>query len=121
MNNDIPSELTKYIRANTGYIPQKGMPSQKDEQGLEGHTSDDYKKTQDYLYTLGLAKVNIDKEAVNKRVEESVKDFKENPEYAQSHVDFCDELVKKGCSLEDAIEKTDYIFDKLKNEATYRP
>lgn len=119
MNNDIPSELTKYIRTNTGYVPSKSMPVQKT-QDVKTCSCEDYEKTQNYFNALGRTKVNIDKASVENRVTNSVEGLKADPCYVQNHVDFCDELVKKGYSLEEAIEKTDYIFDKLKDEDTYR-
>ena len=76
---------------------------------------------QNYLSMLGRAKVNIDKAAVNNRVASSVEAFKNDTQYAQSYVDFCDSLKEKGYSLEDAIIGTDMIFQGLKQESTYKP
>ncbi len=45
--------------------------------------------------------------------------FIQDPEYVQSHVEFCDELVEKGYPLEEAIEKTDKCFKILSDKDTY--
>ena len=119
MNNDIPSELTKYIKTHARYDRVKSLPVQKSD--FKECSSKDYETAQDYLNALGRTKVNIDKASVNNRVASSVDSLKKDPCYVQSHVDFCDNLVENGYSLEDAIEKTDYIFNKLKDGALYRP
>ena len=119
MNNDIPGELTKYIRSNAGYPAPKSMPSQQGNETPEVILSD-FGTTQDYLNALGRTKVNIDRVSVNGRVADSVQSLKDDECFAQNHVDFCDGLLKQGYSLEAAIDTTDSIFNTLHDEKTYR-
>ena len=58
-------------------------------------------------------------EFLKNRTIASVQKFIQNPELAQSHVEFCDSLLDKGYSLIDAIDKTDKIFEMLKEEEIY--
>jgi hypothetical protein len=58
-------------------------------------------------------------EFISKNVDKSIESFLNNPEYIQAHVDFCDSLVEHGYSLEDAIKKTDAVFEILHQKETY--
>ena len=52
-------------------------------------------------------------------VKKSTQDFLNNPDLVQAHVDFCDSLVEHGYCLEDAIKKTDAVFEILHQKETY--
>ena len=52
-------------------------------------------------------------------VKKSVEEFLLNPEFVESYNDFCDSLVNKGYSLELAIDKTDKVFNILKDKNLY--
>jgi hypothetical protein len=52
-------------------------------------------------------------------VRASVETFLKDTDFVQSHVEICDELVKKGYPLEIAIKKTDDIFKILQDKKTY--
>ena len=58
-------------------------------------------------------------EIINKNVDKSIENFLNNPDLAQAHVDFCDSLVEHGYCLEDAIKKTDAVFEILHQKETY--
>lgn len=58
-------------------------------------------------------------EIINKNVDKSVKEFLNNPDLVQAYIDFSDSLVEYGCSLEDAIKKTDAVFEILRQKETY--
>ena len=58
-------------------------------------------------------------EFINKNVDKSVENFLNNPDLAQAHVDFCDSLIEHGYCLEDAIKKTDAVFEILHQKETY--
>lgn len=59
------------------------------------------------------------REFINKNVDKSIENFLNNPDFAQAHVDFCDSLVEHGYCLEDAIKKTDTVFEILHQKETY--
>lgn len=60
---------------------------------------------------------------VNKHVTNSVikstKEFLNDTEFVRSHVDFCDSLIEDGYCLEEAIKKTDSVFEILHQKETY--
>ena len=58
-------------------------------------------------------------EFINKNVDKSIKDFLKNPDFVQAHIDFCDSLVEHGYCLEEAIKKTDVVFEILHQKETY--
>lgn len=81
----------------------------------------DIKTVQDsmnFLGAMGCAQVNMDNLRY-KNVKNSVESFLCNPEFAQSHVAFCDGLVGSGLPLERAILATDKTFKILSDEKTY--
>ena len=117
MNNDISSEITSYMKTNARHAKiKKSMPKVQTEENI---SNKDYEARQNYLNALGRTKVNMDKIGIDNRVLESVMQFREDPEYAQTYIDFCDSIQEKGYPLEDAIIGTDIIFDKLKDRETY--
>ncbi|MBE7707600.1 MAG: hypothetical protein E7Z88_02715 [Cyanobacteria bacterium SIG27] len=56
---------------------------------------------------------------IENSVKKSVEEFILNPEYVEAHIELCDEFTKKGYCLKDAIDKTDSIFEALKDKETY--
>lgn len=56
---------------------------------------------------------------ITNNIIKSVEEFVSNPEYVEAHVELCDEFVKNGCHLREAISKTDSIFEALKEKDTY--
>ena len=52
-------------------------------------------------------------------ITQSVEEYVKNPEYVEAHIELCDEFVKKGYCLKEAIDKTDSIFEALKDKETY--
>ena len=57
---------------------------------------------------------------VSDSIKKSTEEFLKNPELIEAYNDFCDSLVKKGYELRAAIEKTDAVFNTLKNEDLYK-
>ena len=53
-------------------------------------------------------------------IKKSTEEFLKNPELIEAYNDFCDSLVEKGYELRAAIEKTDAVFNALKNEDLYK-
>lgn len=120
MNNDISADVKKYN--NAGSIPKaKIMPEIQSVTLQEGKTNDSSKmeKAMNYLGAMGHVKFRMDN-PLSENVKTSVESFNKDPLLAQSHVDICDELVKRGYPLEIAVTKTDEIIDALSNENTYK-
>ena len=53
-------------------------------------------------------------------IKKSTEEFLKNPELIEAYNDFCDSLVEKGYELRHAIEKTDAVFNALKNKDLYK-
>ena len=77
------------------------------------------KDSMECLGNMGCAQVNMNNLGTSRSVRQAMEKFIQNPEYVQAHVDFCDGLVAKGYSLEDAIQKSDIVFCALKDENIY--
>ncbi|MBR2069765.1 MAG: hypothetical protein IJ877_08405 [Candidatus Gastranaerophilales bacterium] len=119
MSNDISSELTNYVKTRTSHVLSKSTGVQKMHND-ENASRESYEAAQNYLNALGRTKVNMDKSGLDNRVISSLDILKKNPEFVECHMDFCDMLQEKGYSLEDAVIGADIVFDKLKEESTYR-
>ena len=118
MNNDISREFTNYISPKKEHAPKKINHAQVKDVDIQSRES--YETAQKYLGALGRTKVNMDKGNMDSRVCASVDILRQDPEYVQNYIDFCDSLQKSGYSLEDAVIGTDLIFEKLKDEQTYK-
>ena len=104
-------------------MENKEIKTTKDLEVLIGKVKDAQKK---------FAPNSIEKQAaqkttnpiVNQKLENNVKKsieyFLKNSDLAQAHVDFCDSLVEHGYCLEDAIKKTDKVFEILHQKETYK-
>lgn len=124
MNNDIPRDMK-----NTYVNVQKNAPAfsscnsniQNEEAAEERQMSYEFDMEKSMSYMLG--KMQVDSKKSSQKSDSSISDSVEkiltNPDFVQSHVDFCDELIQRGYSLEDAIEKTDMFFDALKSADIY--
>ena len=53
-------------------------------------------------------------------IKKSTEEFLKNPELIEAYNNFCDSLVDRGYELRIAIEKTDAVFNALKNEDLYK-
>ena len=73
-----------------------------------------------YLGTLGVAQVKMDNKHTSDSVKKSTEKFLQNPDGVEAYIDFCDKLIEKGHTLEEAINKTDYVFKALTQEETYK-
>ena len=56
---------------------------------------------------------------IENNVKKSVEEFISCPEFVETHIEICDEFVKRGHCLREAIDKTDSIFEILKDKETY--
>ncbi len=115
MNNDINNNInfigTKIKNHNT--LPK--IPMQQNQNKYE---PDSTQNSLNFLGTLGCAQVNMDT-TENKRIKEALEKFQSDPEKIKAHTKICDDLVKKGYTLEQAILTTDKIFDILSRKETY--
>ena len=115
MNKDIQNYSANAINANfsSGYCAKNSTKNEPE--NVSNPFASNYEAdSMDCLNAMGCAKVNMDKRAI-----ESTEYFKKNPQTVQAYVDFCDSIVERGQSLEDAINTTDKVFDSLKSEYTY--
>lgn len=117
MNNDIP-------RLNVSAKNQKNHANIKRQLGencTQNDCVDNYsmKNSMDYLNSIGHAQVNMNNSNPSQTTIEAVEEFNGNPDLIKAQVDFCDELVKAGYPLENAISKTDAVFQVLKDGNTY--
>ncbi len=119
MNNDISSEFTNYMNPRIKHASKKSE-DKLDTAKVQSSSRESYEAAQSYYGALGRIKVNLDSSDINARVTNSLDIFKKDPDYVQSHIDFCDALQEQGYSLEDAVVGTDIIFEKLKDETTYK-
>ncbi len=125
MSNDI-SDLNKFVKATncrkmsaSAENCNDSLSSEPTEGNNAENMSNSMEKSMNFLGAMGYAQVNMTNPTI-KRVQNSVDSFLEDPEYAKQHTETCDELVKRGYKLEDAIDVTDRIFDTLKTEDTYK-
>ena len=117
MNSDISSNID-YIKAQ-----QNAKRTVAHKEAKQVSSSIENKKGMEesmaFLGSLGCAQVNMNNLPQNKSVRTSVETFLKDSDFVQSHVEICDELVKKGYPLEIAIKKTDDIFKILQDKKTY--
>ena len=119
MNNDISADVNKYISNKASSRQMSSSEANVEISKAENIDSESIKNSFDYLGSLGHAQVNMNKLTPSKTTKEAVKSFVNDPEYAKAHVELCDELVSRGYKLEDAIMKTDKIFNILSDKNTY--
>ena len=121
MSNDIfdVNNFTKAANCRKASTPAEVCSSCSQDEPREVKPEENMEKSMHFLGSMGYAQVNMNN-PLAKRVKSSVDNFLEDPQYASEHTEICDELVKKGYPLEDAINVTDRIFDTLKAEDTYK-
>lgn len=115
MNNDITGNYSN----NFNSIPkmQKTTGLDNAEKILPEITvNENVSSPMDCLNSLGIAQVHM----ANPNVRKAIKNFIDDEDYANAHVDFCDGLVEKGYKLEEAIQITDDVFAHLKKDTTYK-
>lgn len=74
-------------------------------------------ETMDFLGTMGLSQV-IKSNPSNTTIK-AVDEVKNDYEYVQSHISFCNNLVDRGYTLQEADRITQNVFDNLKNKNMY--
>lgn len=115
MNNDITGNYNKFsnipkVKNNVGLNgAEKILPENIENSEKEVHSP------MDFLNSMGMAQVKMS----NAGARLSTIEFLKDEGFAHAHVDFCDSLVQKGYSLEDAIKITDEVFADLKKSSTY--
>jgi len=120
MSNEI-SDVNKFAKAancRKVSIPAE-MSSNVISDTNDSKSAENMANSLNFLGSMGYAQVNMNN-SLTKGVKTSVDSFIDDPEYVQEHNDMCDNLVKDGYPLEEAIDVTDRIFDTLKNEETYK-
>jgi len=112
MNNDMAGKLNTHI----------------DMRKLNGADSNAIQKKAAQKSTvpnIGLSadvfvQANFASKNVSDGVLKSVQEFTNNPEMVEAYIDFCDGLVQEGACLREAIDKTDRVFELLKDEELYK-
>ena len=117
MSNDIPKDMNNYVNLPKGNNSKPNRQTETfdvKENDTKYVPSDiDMEKSMGCL--LGKMQVKpISGFKSSDSIKKSSEEFMDNPADIQDKVDFCDELVQRGYSLEDAILKTDMFFDALK-------
>ena len=115
MNNDINNKINFIGTTRKNNDVASKTPIQPNHKKYE---PDSIQNPLNFLGTLGCAQVNMDN-LENKRLREALEKFKSDPDKIKTHIEICDELVKKGYPLEKAIIATDKIFDILSKKETY--
>ena len=119
MSNDI-TNLSNNINHN---IASKLLQSKVEANNVETKDSKNLDSTLSYLDSIGHAQVNMhadmNSSAPSNGVIYSMEILKNDPCGVESYNDFCDTLIEKGYSLEDAMYKADAFFSCLKNSSTY--
>lgn len=119
MENDVAGNLNslnlqKYNASKTYVAPAQSSCADK------SVLIEAQKESSECLNAMGIAQVNMDKSQVSDSVKRSVEEYLANPEYIQAQVDFCDSLVQEGKNLEESIDKTDKVFQILKDKNIYQ-
>ena len=121
MSNDI-SDVNKFAKAancRKVSIPAEMSSNNNVSDANDSKSAENMENSLNFLGSMGYAQVNMNN-PLTKGVKTSVDSFIEDPEFVQEHTDMCDNLVKDGYPLEEAIDVTDRIFDTLKNEEIYK-
>ena len=119
MNNDIRNGYPKYIgsqSANPRSSVNKSVPNSP---AIEPEIRKPMADSMEILGTLGHAQVNMENLCADKNVRHSVDQYIKDPFFAQSWVNYCDNLIERGHNLEDALNKTDEFFSVLKDKNIY--
>lgn len=119
MNNDISANL-KYFNAQKQNKAVNGSKSKEEPVAELNKSNSDFRDSMAFLGSMGCAQVKMDNASLCSRIANSVAEFKENPDLVNLHTSFCDDLIEKGYSLENAVRCTDAVFRGLKNEETYK-
>lgn len=112
MNNDMINKSNMHIATNRLNSVDGNIAQKKTFEKTTFSNGDLQKDT--------FVSTNNDAQNVSIRVDKSVQSFLNDSQNAQSYVEFCDELVKKGYNLREAIDTTDKIFELLKEEELYK-
>ncbi len=119
MNNDISRDTNNYI--NTKINTKMKIERTFDKKATaESPVKDTYKnidmeKTMEYVLGKMQADSSLNASKILSSVKDSTVSFLQNAEFAQNWIDLCDEMIEKGYSLEEAIDKTDAIFETIKS------
>ena len=119
MNNDVAGKLNSRINVQQNNGCANTIQKQAAQKTSSPIDSDKMDESMRYLGTLGEAQVNLDGIVVSKSVKESVDEFLADPEQVQAYIEMCDSIVERGHCLREAIDKTDCVFDILKEENIY--
>lgn len=118
MNNDVAGKLNRNFDAPKNNAASNSIKKTAAEKTNSLNNSDAIDKTMSFMGTLGVAQIKLNKNLLD-NASKSTHEFLKNPDYVEAHVAFCDSLVEHGYHLEDAIKKTDKVFNALQQKETY--
>lgn len=118
MNREIGRDLNAYSGMQKAKKQEK-VAFQSNCNALDDSnlTSDEMNESFAYLDSIGRSQVNMLKPT--KTTQDAVQKYMDDPNYVENHMAFCDDLVKKGYSLEEADRITQQVFEKLSDERVY--
>ena len=118
MNNDVAGKLNSRINVQQNGCANtiQKQAAQKTSSPIESEKMDDSMLC---LSALGVAQVNIDNLVVSDSIRKSVDEFLADSDKAQAYIDMCDSIVERGHCLREAIDKTDCVFEILKEDNIY--
>ena len=119
MSNEISNNITKYIKNNSANPVSAKHCADDSVQKMSNELSA-CDNSMDCLNAMGCAKVNMDGLKNNKNVTHAIQTFNADPDFAQNYNDFYDTLLERNYCAQEALRKTDAIFEILKDEKTYR-
>ena len=112
MNNDMAGKLNTHIEMRKiNGIDSNAIQKRAAQKSIVS----DITLSADTFAQTGCAFKNIPDSIVK-----STQEFLNNPEMAESYIDFCDGLVQEGVCLREAVEKTDKVFELLRSEEIYK-
>ena len=106
MNNDMTGKLGNYFDAQKNGCADNLTTQEQMSQPLFLSDEEAFNK---------IVGVNT----VSKSVKEATQEFIENPEIIESYISLCDGFVENGSCLREAIDKTDRVFNALKDKNIY--
>ncbi len=117
MSNEIGKNLNNFNSITKTSVNDKCSKLAQSTNGSKLENNTKMQETMEFLGTMGLSQVI--KAKPSKTTIKAVDELKNDYEYVQNHISFCNNLVAKGYSLQEADRITQKVFSSLKNKNTY--
>ena len=119
MNNDMVNNNKPHINTQNINNATCAISSAMRQNAQQECDSESMDKSMEFLGTLGQTYIKRSENKTSQTIRNSIQMFLNDPLYVENYVGFCDDLVEKGYDLDDAIEKTDVVFEALKDKNIY--